>query len=183
MGRGSALHRALRRCGAGLVLVAWPAWTSAQTADESALKAAFVYNFVKFTEWPADIVLPSAPIVVCVADAAKVAAELDALSAGRTVNDHAVAIRRVTWDAPPQGCAVFYLSGLDPHRLPGLLSGFKQAGTLTVSDDDRFAERGGVVGLFTESGRMRFTVNTSAVDQTRLRLSAKLLSLAKIVRD
>ena len=172
--------RALVACAA--MVMAAPVDVAGQVVAEASLKAAFLRNFVKFTEWPEDVLGPAATIVVCVSNP-DVATELERIVAGQSINDHALSVRRIARAEPVAGCAVAYLTGVDAHRLPELLAGFARTATLTVSDDERFAERGGVVGLFVEDGRMRFAVNVSAAERSRLRLSSKLLSLARIVRD
>ena len=155
---------------------------AARTEADAALKAAFVHNFVKFTEWPEDVLAPGDTIVVCVGNP-EVATALERAVAGQRINDHGLRVRRVTTGDPADGCAAAYLSGVDARLLPGVLTAFARTGTLTVSDDPRFAERGGIVGLFVEDGRIRFAVNVSAAARSRLRLSSQLLGLARIVRD
>jgi len=174
--------RRLAGCAALVWLCLVPRGVDGQGVDEPSLKAAFLHNFLKFTEWPVDIVAPGAPMVACIADRA-VAGEFERAIAGRSVEHHPLMVRRIKWDELPAGCALYYMSGIDDRKLPALLAAAGAAGALAVSDDPGFAEHGGMVGLFVEDGRMRFAINTSATDRARLRLSAKLLSLAKIVKD
>jgi hypothetical protein len=155
---------------------------AAQAVAEPALKAAFLLNFTKFTDWPEDELAPAAPMVLCVADA-EVATALDSLVAGRSVNQHALALRRLKLDEPIRGCAVLYASKLDERRTLQLVAGLAGASVLTVGDAQDFAARGGMIGLFVDDGRMRFAINRNAVQRTRLKLSAQLLTLAKIVKD
>lgn len=155
---------------------------AAQGVAEPALKAAFLLNFTKFTEWPDDVLSPSAPIVLCVTDA-EVAAALDGLVAGRSVNQHALTLRRVKLDESVRACALLYASKLDEKRTSQLVTVLGTASVLTVGDARDFATRGGMIGLYLDDGRMRFAVNRDAVTRTRLRLSAQLLTLAKIVKE
>ena len=153
-----------------------------QAVAEPSLKAAFLLNFTKFTEWPDDVLAPSAPLVLCVADS-DVAAALDGLVAGRSVNQHALALRRVKLEDAMRTCALLYTSKLDDRRTAQLVSALAGASVLTVGEAQDFAVRGGMIGLFVDDGRMRFAVNRDAVQKTRIRLSAQLLTLAKIVKD
>jgi hypothetical protein len=155
---------------------------AAQAVAEPALKAAFLLNFTKFTEWPEDELAPAAPMVLCIADAG-VAAALDGLVGGRSVNQHALALRRVKPEESAHGCAVLYTSKLDERRTLQLVAALGTASVLTVGDAQDFATRGGMIGLFVDDGRMRFAINRSAVQRTRLKLSAQLLTLAKIVKE
>ena len=86
-------------------------------------------------------------------------------------------------DEPVRGCAVLYASKLDERRTLQLIAGLAGASVLTVGDAQDFAARGGMIGLFVDDGRMRFAINRGAVQRTRLKLSAQLLTLAKIVKE
>ena len=153
----------------------------AQTVAAPALKAAFLYNFAKFTEWPADGLGPAAPLGVCTTDGA-VFDELIKITAGRSIGDHQVAARRVTADdASLRACHVLYLPEMDPKSTAQLLDGLKGAPVLTVGDGEAFVKLGGVAGLFVENGQMRFAIRVESARRARLELSSKLLSLAKII--
>lgn len=167
---------------AAAAVIAAPVGATGSNVAEAALKAAYLHNFVKFTEWPEDVLAPAAPIVVCVGNP-DIATALERAVSGQKVNGHGLTVRRVTPGEPASGCAAAFLTGVDARLLPGVLAAFVQTGTLTVSDDARFAERGGIVGLFVEDGHLRFAVNVSAAARSRLRLSSQLLGLARIVKD
>ncbi len=153
----------------------------AQAASEPALKAAFLLNFAKFTDWPEDLLAPTAPIVLCVTDG-DVESALVATIVGRTINQHPLAVSRVKLDAA-KACAILYAGKLDRKRTAQLAAALSGANVLTVGDEEEFAASGGMIGFFEADGRMRFAVNLAAVERTRLRLSAKLLTLAKIMKD
>lgn len=152
----------------------------AQTASEPALKAAFLYNFARFAEWPADAA--AGPLTICVIGDAAIADALDGTVKGRTIDNREVAVSRVK----PEGlraCHVLYVAGVDPIRAQQIVDELKSAPVLTVSDGEVFAKNGGIAGVFVEQGKMRFAINVEAAQQARLRISSRLLSLAKIVRD
>jgi hypothetical protein len=155
---------------------------SAQTVPEPALRAAFVLNFAKFAQWPGDGVAASAPLVLCSTDAA-VAAELDTMTAGRAIDGHPLVSRRVSIDEPIGACSVLYLGGVEKRRLAGVLASIEGTPVLTVGESAEFAGWGGMIGLFLDDGRMRFAINIDRAGRARLRLSAKLLTLAQIVKD
>jgi hypothetical protein len=154
----------------------------AQSASAPALKAAFLYNFAKFTEWPADALGLGAPLVMCVVDDAKLTKALEEATAGRDVEGHALVVRKVEIDGPVRSCHLLY-ADLDAKRGGRLIETLKGASVLTVTDFDAFASMGGTTNLFVEDGRMRFAVNLDATNRARLRLSSRFLSLAKIVKD
>jgi hypothetical protein len=153
----------------------------AQSAPEPALKAAFLYNFAKFAEWPADAA-PADPLTICVFGDAAIADALDETVKGRTVDGRKATVVRVKPDGF-RGCHVLYVAGLDAKRAQAIVDELKGAPVLTVGDREQFAQSGGIAGLFVEQGRMRFAINIEAAQRCRLRISSRLLSLAKIVKD
>jgi len=153
----------------------------AQSASEPALKAAFIYNFAKFAEWPADAA-PADPLTICVFGDAAIADALDETVKGRTVDGRKTVVVRVKPEGF-RGCHVLFLAGGDAKRVQTMIDDLKNAPVLTVGDREQFAQSGGVAGLFVEQGRMRFAINVEAAQRGRLRISSRLLSLAKIVKD
>ena len=153
----------------------------AQSASEPALKAAFLYNFAKFAEWPADAA-PSDPLTICVFGDTPIADALDETVKGRTVDGRKTVVVRVKPEGF-RGCHVLYLAGLDSKRAQAIVDDLKGAPVLTVGDREQFAQGGGIAGLFVEQGRMRFAINVEAAQRGRLRISSRLRSLAKIVKD
>jgi hypothetical protein len=164
-----------------LLLAPSDARATSQAVAESALKAAFLYNFVKFTEWPAGTMADGAPIVLCVTDTV-VADALEQTVQGHTVDGHPLAVARVKPDTTPRGCAVLYSSGDTDKRRSALLAGVRGQSVLSVSDAPEFIAEGGVAYFFIENSRMRFAINPDAAERAHLRLSSKLLSLAKLVK-
>jgi hypothetical protein len=165
----------------GLLIISVAGTMSAQTAPEPTLKAAFLYNFAKFAEWPADAT-PADPLLICVLGDPAIADALDETVKGRTIDGRKVVVSRVKREGV-RGCHVLYLAGLDTKAANQMVDELKNAPVLTVSDREQFAENGGIAGLFVEQGRMRFAINVDAAQRCRLRISSRLLSLAKIVKD
>jgi hypothetical protein len=167
---------------AGLVCVGVaPGVASAQSASESTLKAAFLYNFAKFAEWPPEAP-PTDPLTICVVGDAAIADALDETVKGRTIDGRKVLVSRPSPDGF-RDCHVLYLAGYDPKRAQQTVDDLKNAPVLTVGDREQFAQGGGIAGLFVEQGRMRFAINVEAAQRCRLRISSRLLSLAKIVKE
>ena len=155
----------------------------AQSATAPTLKAAFLYNFAKFTEWPAEVLPAAAPIELCVAGDTPVAKALEDATKGRDVEGHRIVVRKIDLQGAIQSCHVLYVEQLDTKRAVQLVERSKSTPVLTVSDFNRFAQMGGSTEFFVEDGRMRFAVNLDATVRSKLRLSSRLLSLAKIVKD
>jgi hypothetical protein len=159
------------------------AGTLAQGTVEPALKAAFLYNFVKFTDWPAEAAPSDAAVRLCVLGDEAVEAALEQTVKSHQVGGRSLTVVRVNVDDALSPCRVLYVTGLDRHRLTQLLERIKAAPVFTVSDVDGFAALGGVGQLFVENGKMRFALNPTSAQRAGLRLSSKLLALAKIVKD
>jgi hypothetical protein len=166
-----------------LAAVCTPGRAAAEDASAPAVKAAFLFNFAKFTEWPAEAAPSGAPLVLCVLGDTLVAASLEEAVRGRSVERHGLTVKRVSADDAVRNCQLLYISGLAAKQSTALVQSLSQAPTLTISDLSRFAESGGMINLVTEDGRMRFVVNSAAADRARLRLSSKLLTLAKLVKE
>ena len=165
---------------AGLMLVLTPIAARAQGASESALKAAFLYNFAKFAVWPAHAA--GGPLTICVLGDGAIADALDGTVRGRTIDGREVVVSRVK----PEGlraCSVLFVTGFDQKRTQQIIDELKGAPVLTVSDREQFAQSGGIAGLFVEGGKMRFAINVEAALRAHLRISSQLLTLAKIVKD
>ncbi|MDQ3070971.1 MAG: YfiR family protein [Acidobacteriota bacterium] len=166
------------------ITAALPLIVSGQAVSVHALKAAFLFNFAKFTEWPAHALSPGEPLVLCVVNDPDVGQSLAELTKGRVLDGHAL----VVWTLKPDSsalaaCRLLFLSGLDSTRSKALLESLAGRPILTVSDLGRFAEGGGVAGFFEERGSMRFAINLDAARRASIQLSSKLLSLARIVKD
>ena len=155
----------------------------AQDVSTPALTAALLFNFVKFTKWPADLLRDGTSIIVCVSGNDRVADALVQLTQNRTVEGHPLSIRRTGLDRPLYECHVVYGASLDGTTARDLVRALSDRPILTVSDRQDFAERGGVANFFVDGGRMRFAINPGAADRARLRISSRLLSLAKLVGD
>ena len=185
MTRSCPRHGRIQRVvvAAAIATGAFTSFVAAQTATAPELKAAFLYNFAKFVEWPADSMAAGAPLVLCVLGDGAVADALDETVKGRAIDGHPVTTRRVKVDGALRSCHVLYLSGVDAKGSHELLVGLGDSAVLTASDLDRFAQLGGVANFFVENGKMRFAVNLESAQRARLQLSSRLLGLAKIVKD
>jgi hypothetical protein len=155
----------------------------AESASAPALKAAFLFNFVKFSEWPPDALPAGGPVILCVADDPPLADALQEIVKNQSIDGHSLVVRRQAIDASMRSCHLVYASGLDSRRSTQLIDLLKDAPVLSVSDVDQFAPLGGVAQFFTDHGKMRFAVNLQSMQRAHLRLSSRLLSLATIAKD
>lgn len=168
-----------------IALCALPAAAGDQTATATAstLKAAFLLNFAKFSEWPSDALAPGQRLVMCVVGAAAVADALSQTIKGHSIDGHELNVTILKTDAATTGCHLLFISASDLKRSSAMLMGLNGAAMLTVSDADNFAQSGGVAQLIVEGDHMRFAINLDAALRVRIRISSKLLALARIVKD
>jgi len=146
---------------------------------ESDLKAAFVFNFAVFTEWPQEVLPGGAPIILCASPAGAMLASLGALH-DKVVNGHRLALRSSA--GTPRACHVLVLDKSDRERWAQVKRELAGAGVLTVSDDRVISADGAVIGLTIEAQRIGFDVNLTAARSARVNLSSKLLRLARSVQ-
>lgn len=154
---------------------------AAQRTAAVAVKAAFLYNFAKFTEWPA---LPrSAPIVTCIVGDDGITAAFVATVGGRTVDDHRLVLAAAQDSATWRTCHILFIADGEGPRSADGLTAITRLPVLTVGDTPGFAQAGGIIELYTnEAGQLHFVINVEAAERSGLRLSSKLLTLATIIR-
>ncbi len=152
---------------------------SAQDVTEPALKAAFILNFARFTEWPANVVPPTEPLAICVLGDPAVRDELERLAKGRAIAGHRVAVSLVTSAGPKGVCHVLYVSGVTASQASQLVIGLRDLAVLTISDIDGFVPAGGIAQFFFEHGMLRFSVDALAAKRAQLQISSRLLALAR----
>jgi hypothetical protein len=149
----------------------------AQNVTEPALKAAFVYNFARFTSWP-DGWPAAEPFVICVLGDA-VADALERVVKGRQLAAHPIAVSRITPTGAGRACHLLYITGVPSSQAGQLVGGLRDAAVLTISDIEGFNDVGGMAQLFFEHGQLRFSIRLDPVKRSRLQVSSKLLILSK----
>jgi hypothetical protein len=152
---------------------------SAQDVTEPALKAAYIYNFAKFTEWPADAVPAAGRFVMCVVGDAAVSGELERAVKTRLLAGRLMDVSRMAPAGSQHVCHILYLSGIPADQAARLVAGLRDAPVLTISDIKGFTELGGIAQFFFEHGQLRFSVRIESAKRAHIQISAKLLQLAK----
>jgi hypothetical protein len=152
-----------------------------QTVPDTRVKAAFLFNFAKFTEWPA--LAAGAPIVACVVGHDGIADALVETVRGQTIAGHALEVLRPQESAVWRGCQLLFVAAAEIRRSTAALDSIKTLPVLTVSDSSDFSQSGGIIELYVDGGRIRFAINVDAGGRSGVRLSSRLLGLAKIIRN
>ena len=154
------------------------------SAPEYRIKAAFLYNFALYTEWPATAFeSPESPIVLGVAGDDPFGQELDAAVRGKTVRGRAVEVRRYASATDVTSCHVLFISSAETKNLLNLFQRVGKSPMLTVGETEDFSSAGGVIRFYVEQNKVRFEVNPDAAARAHIKISSKLLQLAKVVRD
>ena len=162
-----------------------PLKARSQSSDEGEyrVKLAFLYNFAQFIEWPTDAFHDAAsPLVLCVAGEDPFQGEIEQSLRGRTVSGHPIEIKRLRATEDARSCHMVFVRATERKLAQKLLIAVKGSSTLTVGETKGFADLGGVINLTLEQNKLRFEINLDAATQTRLKISSKLLALAKIVK-
>ncbi len=162
--------------------LAAPGAARAQSLSEYEVKAAFLYNFTKFVEWP-----PSAfaegngELRICVLGEDPFGRSLNAaVGVGEEVEGHKLVVWRPDTLAHAAGCQILFVSRSERERLPQILAPLKSSPVLTVGDTKGFLDQGGIVNFILEGSKVHFEINPAAADQAKLKISSKLLRLARI---
>jgi hypothetical protein len=149
---------------------------------EYLVKAAFLYNFAKFTVWPAKTFAdPSTPLRLCLLGKDPFQGALDSL-AGKTVRKRKLEIHRLAKTSGLGKCHLLFVSASENKRLATILKVLRGMPVLAVGDMPNFAHSGGIINLKTVRNKVRFEINITAAKRAHLKFSSKLLRLAEIVR-
>lgn len=160
-----------------------PAEAQAQTADEYQVKAAYMYNFAKFVDWPANLFEgPTQPIVFCVLGQTPLSRALEDALAGKVVDHRPLIFRQITDSRQAGRCQVLFIGSMGKKPLRQTLDEVKPFSLLTVGEVDDFTNEGGVIRFVLDAGRVRLEFNLAAADDAKLHISSKLLSLGKTIR-
>lgn len=145
------------------------------------VKAAYIYNFAKFVEWPrGKSPEPTGTITVCVVGSDPFGPALAAIE-GKTVEGKKVRIRRDPAAQSVKGCEVLFISGPEEERLNSVLEAVKGLSVLTIGDTKGFAQKGVMINFYMENKNVRFEINQKAAERAGLKISSNLLKIAKIV--
>jgi hypothetical protein len=149
---------------------------------EFEVKAAFLLNFARFVDWPSASAATPGSFVVGVLGADAFAETVERAVAGKTVGGHEVVVRRVRSVSGAQACRILFVGSAAPAASSRVLAELEEKHVLTVTDADR-PGGGGVIRFFVEDRRVRFEVDLDAADRAGLKISSRLLSVARVVRE
>lgn len=160
-----------------------PSIVRGEAPSEYVIKAAFLYNFAKFVDWPAESFNGSEnTLELCVLGDSPFDTALESIK-GKVAQGKKLVISSLEALDQTSRCHLVFVSPSEEDRLPQIFPYLQEHHVLSVSDMDDFAQQGGVVGLITIQNKIRFEINLSAARRTGISISSNLLKLARIVDD
>jgi hypothetical protein len=153
-----------------------------QSPTEFQVKAAYLFNFLKFVEWPEDPAAdPHGKWVIGFVGDSPVGDELTRLVEGKNVLGRDLQVKKIQAADNPRACNILFISESEKKRLPSILAELHGSSVLTVADMDNFIGAGGMIQFVVEDARVRVAIDVGATSRAHLKVSSKLLSLARIV--
>ena len=150
---------------------------------EYRVKSLFLLNFAKYVDWPSNAFAgTNAPIAIGLIGDDKFAAELSKTVAGKTASGRRIVIQPIEKDDDFPKCHILFVAGSDKKRLGEILDEIKTLPVLTVGETEEFMQRGGVINFAKREGKVRLEINLNASRQAKLVISARLLSVADVVK-
>jgi hypothetical protein len=147
--------------------------------SEYEVKAAFLFNFAKFVEWPADAFATSnSPIVIGILGKNVFGDDLTKTIRDRKVNNRAFQFRILQSATEATNCHILFISASEKDDYPNIVGTLHNASVLTVSEADGFLKAGGMINFLFEDNNIRFQISDVAAKKARLKISSKLLSLS-----
>ena len=174
-----ALLRLILATSLVLVQGSTASWAQGPVATETALKAAFIYRFASFVEWPAaTFTHPDQPLVIAVSGDDAIAVDLEQHVAGRTIDGHPVVIRRIGENAVPTGAHIVFFSQRRDARLRDAIEATSGA-VVIVTEQPNGLRLGSVINFSSIGARVRFSASITTAEARNLKLSARLLAVAQ----
>jgi len=153
-----------------------------QAPNEYRVKAAFILNFARFIEWPADAYSDGSSLVVGIIGDDPFGGALDQIN-GASVNGRRITIRRLRLGDNLRACQILFISSSERNRLGRILESVRGASVLTIGEVPQFTQSGGILKFVIQNDKVRFEINAGTASLARLKVSSKLLALSKTGRN
>jgi hypothetical protein len=151
-------------------------------SSEYDVKAAFLFHFAQFVEWPPETFKDaSAPLTYCTIGEDPFHGALEQSLSGKTVGTRALRVQHLKQTQGIPGCQVLFIGAGEKKRIGEEMARVSGNAVLTVGETEHFAKEGGIIGFFLEDNKIRFEINLDAAEKANLRISARLLTLARTV--
>ena len=150
----------------------------ADRLDESQVKAAFLYNFAKFVQWPTPDERSDA-LMIGVVGGDRFNEVLAAIVAGKSVNGRDIVVRQIQADDDVRAFHIVFIPASEARQTAEILQRVQRSGVLTVGETPQFLQEGGLIQFYVRDNHVRFQINAAAANQAGLKISSQLLSLSK----
>lgn len=159
-----------------------PSFAQLDHVSENQIKAAYLYQFGSFVEWPPRaFARADSPFTIGLIGADAIAAEVERVVSTRTVQSRQVAVRKLQPGAPLEGLHVLFVGRAEAARLPEILLAAKADSVLVVTESEDALSQGSVINFVAVGNKIRFDVALAQAERRRLRISSRLLGVARRV--
>lgn len=162
------------------LLLGFPALLGAAGSAEYQVKAAFLYNFMKFVEWPGDSLNAAGTITLGILGKDPFGEAIEEVR-GKTAKGRRIAVAHLRTPEEARECDLLFVCASEKGRFTQILKAVQNYRVLTVADQEGFCQAGGMINLVSVKNRVGFEVNVAAATRARLRISSQLLKLARQV--
>jgi len=168
----------------GVILLGTEARADESPSFEYQVKAACLYNFAKFVDWPPSVFPgPKSPIVFGILGEDPFGKSLETIIRNKTINGRPLTIKRSQRVEDLKDCHVLFISRSEQAGLPQIMTGLKGLNILTVGDTEEFLTDGGIINFKMQDSKVRFEINVASAQHAALKISSELLDLAIAVRS
>jgi hypothetical protein len=159
-----------------------PALSETIPSSEYQIKAAFLFHFSQFIEWPeGTFTEASSPLTYCTIGEDPFHGALEASLSGKTSGSRPFRVMHFQQPQETRNCQILFIGEGGKKLLPTVLTSLKDNSVLTVGESEHFVEGGGMIGFLLEDNKIRFEINLEAAEHAKLKMSSRLLALAKTV--
>ena len=152
------------------------------TAEEYSVKAAFLFHFAQFIDWPPEAFQDANnPLIYCTLGVDPFHGALETALNGKTIGTRTIRVQHFRALQEIQRCHILFIGTTEKNISPPMLASLQDSPVLTVGETDNFAQDGGMIGFCLEQNKIRFEINLDAAEHAKLRISSRLLALAKTV--
>lgn len=165
-----------------ILLSTTPPIRAQNQADEYRVKAAFLFHFAQLVDWPPEVMgANELPLVFCIVGEDPFAGSLESTVQGKQVAGRSIVVRHIKESDNLSTCHLLFISFHEKKHVAEILSRLKTPPVLTVGETDDFVRQGGMIGFCLQENRIRFDINLLAARRSSLKISSRLLALARSV--
>ncbi len=148
--------------------------------DEYKVKAAMIFNFAKFVDWPVGSFGSDNRFTYCIAGKSPLSATMQQMQ-GKLIKERSVLVRHIDRPAEVSGCQVLFIAQSEGSHLSSYFLEASRSSSVTISDVEQFVDSGGIIGFTEEDNKIRFEINQETARKRGIKISSHLLGLARRV--